>query len=80
VPRAYSADDWIAVAVCTWPHEAHLLRTVLQEHDITATVADEHMAPGLGSIAVGGVRVLVRLIDRERAELIITRGDATDVA
>jgi hypothetical protein len=29
------------------------------------------MAHGLGSIAIGGVRVMVPLTDRERAELII---------
>jgi hypothetical protein len=69
--KTYSIDDWVTVATCAWPHEAHLLRSLLLEHDIIAVLADEHMAHGLGSIAIGGVRVMVPLTDRERAELII---------
>lgn len=69
--RPYSIDDWVTVATCTWPHEAHLLRSLLLEHDIIAVLADEHMAQGLGSIAVGGVRLMVRLVDKERAQVII---------
>ena len=69
--RAYSINDWVPVATCMWPHEAHVIRSMLQEHDITAVLADEHMAHGLGSIAIGGVRVMVALPDRERAECII---------
>lgn len=80
MPRAYSTDDWVVVEICTWPHEAHVLRTVLHEHDIEAVVADEHMASGLGSIALGGVRVLVRLVDCERAALIIAEHDAGDAS
>lgn len=69
--KTYSIDDWVTVATCVWPHEAHLLRSLLLEHDIIAVLADEHMAQGLGSIAVGGVRLMVRLVDKERAQVII---------
>jgi len=72
--KAYSTDDWVTVATCVWPHEAHLIRSLLLEHNIIAVLADEHMANGLGSIAIGGVRVMVRLVDCERAALIIDDG------
>jgi hypothetical protein len=68
---AYSPDDWVTATVCTWPHEAHVLRTLIEEHDIDAVVADEHMAQGLGSIAFGGVRVMVRLVDLEKAQMVL---------
>lgn len=76
--RAYSTDDWVTVTTCMWPHEAYVLRALLQEHGITAAVADEHMSTGLGSIAFGGVRVMVRLVDRERAALIIDDGSQAE--
>jgi hypothetical protein len=69
--RAYSPTDWVTLVTCTWPHEAYLIRALLEDRGISAAVADEHMSSGMGSIALGGVRVMVRLTDRERAELAI---------
>jgi hypothetical protein len=53
--------DWVRVATCSTPTEAHLLKGVLQAAGLTAYVADANIvqANTWMTQAVGGVRVLV---------------------
>jgi hypothetical protein len=53
--------DWVRVATCETPTEAHLLRGVLQAAGLTPYVADANIvqANSWMTQAVGGVRVLV---------------------
>jgi hypothetical protein len=54
-------EDFVRVATCSTPTEAHLLQGVLQAAGIAAHVADAHIvqANSWMTQAVGGVRVLV---------------------
>lgn len=62
-------DTWVVVRTVAYPHEAHLMRSILAGHGIDAVVPEPYLLgvqPGL-SLAVGGVRVLVRQIDAAAA-------------
>jgi hypothetical protein len=62
--------EWIEVRSCTWLHEAHFLKSVLEGAGIEVRIPNEHtlgVQPAFGFL-LGGVRVLVRPDDRERAE------------
>jgi hypothetical protein len=65
--------DWMTVAQTVWPHEAHMIAGLLRENGIDVVVADENIVQmqGFASHAVGGVKVRVRVVDAERARLII---------
>lgn len=62
---ADTADDWVVVRQVAYPHEAHLMKSILSGHGIEAIVPEPYL---LGvqpaySLAIGGVRVLVRAED-----------------
>lgn len=62
-------DSWVVVRTVAYPHEAHLMRSILAGHGIDAVVPEPYfigVQPGL-SLAAGGVRVLVRQIDAAAA-------------
>jgi len=62
--------ELVTVRNCNYLHEAELVKSVLDVEGIDAQIPDAYMAgvqPMLGA-AIGGVRVLVRAIDLERAE------------
>ena len=53
---------WVVVRQVAYPHEAHLMRSILAGHGIEALVPEPYLVgvqPAY-SLAVGGVRVLVR--------------------
>lgn len=71
-------EEWVLVRRCTSMHEAIVLRSVLEDAGIDCVLPDEHtlgVHPGLTFLA-GGVRMLVRANDAERAEAILRGGDA----
>jgi hypothetical protein len=62
-------EDWVQIENCNWLHEAHLVVSVLAADGIEAVLPDAHTLgarPELAA-ALGGVRVLVRASDVERA-------------
>ncbi len=73
-----SENTWVEVRSCTWPHEAHFLRSVLEAAGIEVFLPDEYtlgVDPGLVP-ALHGVRVLVHSADLQRArEIIDSAGD-----
>lgn len=63
-------EELVTVRNCNWLHEAEFIRSVLAGDGVEAEIPDEYMAgvqPALGA-AIGGVRVLVRSSDLERAQ------------
>ena len=63
------ADEWVVVRQVAYPHEAHLMRSILAGHGIEAVVPEPYL---LGvqpaySLAIGGVRVMVRAEDAQLA-------------
>jgi hypothetical protein len=67
------AEPWVAVRHVAYPHEAHLMRSILAGHGIDALVPEEYL---LGvqpaySLAVGGVPVMVRARDAAEAERLL---------
>ena len=63
-------DELVTVRNCNWLHDAELIKSVLAADGIPSEIPDEYIAgvqPALGA-AIGGVRVLVRLSDLERAQ------------
>lgn len=64
-----SDDEWVVVRRVAYPHEAHLMRSILVGHGIEAMVAEPYLigVQPAYSLAVGGVPVLVKEADREEA-------------
>jgi hypothetical protein len=60
---------WVQVRNCAWVHEAQFLRSVLDAAGIEALIPDEHVlsVQSLYTPALGGVRLMVRPEDLERA-------------
>jgi len=66
-------DDWVQVQNCNWLHDAHLVVSVLEGSGIEAFLPDAYTLgsrPELAA-ALGGVRVLVRASDLDRAREIL---------
>ena len=61
--------DWCEIRTCNWLLDALFLKSVLDAAGIEALVPDEHTLSiqPLYGIALGGVRLLVRCEDLERA-------------
>lgn len=62
-------DELVTVRNCNYLHEAEFIKSVLEADGIAAEIPDAYMAgvqPMLGA-AIGGIRVLVRSSDLERA-------------
>ena len=66
-------DDWVQVQNCNWLHQANFIVSVLEGEGIETFVPDAYTLgarPDLGT-ALGGVRVLVRASDVERAREVL---------
>jgi hypothetical protein len=71
---------WVVLRACASMHEAIVLRSVLEGAGIDCVLPDEHslgVHPGLTFMA-GGVRLLVRAEDLERAEDVLDDIDEAD--
>ena len=69
--------QWVEVRSCAWLHEAHFLTSVLDSAGIDSLIPDEHtlgIQPLYGP-ALGGVRILVRAEDLERARELLNSAD-----
>lgn len=66
-------DDWVEVRNCAWLHEAEFIRSVLESGGIESMIPDEQ-THGVLPLApmLGGVRVLVRRSDVDRAKELLT--------
>lgn len=65
--------EWVEVRSCTWMHEAHLVKSVLESAGIEVRIPNEHtlgVQPGFAPL-LGGVRVLVPAEDRDAAEAVL---------
>lgn len=66
-----TADEqtWVEVRNCIWLQEALVIRSLLDAADIEAMIPDEYTlsANPFYALALGGVRVLVRSDDLNRA-------------
>ena len=72
-------DDWVQVQNCNWLHQANFIVSVLEGEGIETFVPDAYTLgarPDLGA-ALGGVRVLVRASDLDRAREVLAA--VTDV-
>lgn len=65
--------DWLLVARCLDPTEAHLLRACLEAVGLDAMVADANLVQthSLIAVAVGGARVMVPEAQLERAKAVL---------
>ena len=66
-------DEWVEVRSCTWLHEGLFFKSVLDAAGIEAAIPNEQtlaIQPLYGNL-LGGVRVLVREGDFERAAEIL---------
>ena len=66
-------DEWVQVQNCNWLHEANFLGSVLASAGIEAFVPDAYTLgarPDL-TAALGGIRVLVRASELERAREVL---------
>ena len=72
-------DDWVEVRSCTWLHEAEFLRSVLDAAGIASTIPNEYTlgVQPLYANLLGGIRVMVRAADFDRAVEVL---DATNPA
>jgi hypothetical protein len=68
-------DEWVVAWNSSWLHDALFVRSLLESEGIDVQVPDEHTV-GVHSLlanAIGGIRVLVRSGDRERAAEILSQ-------
>ena len=73
------SNEWVEAASCTWLHEASFLRSVLEAAGIDCMIPDEHTlgVQPLYAPLLGGVRVLVRQEDLERAREVLASAART---
>ncbi|MHB8158570.1 MAG: putative signal transducing protein [Desulfocucumaceae bacterium] len=67
-------DDLVLLASLFNPVEAHILRGLLKSRGIEAFLFDERAASYIPML-IGGIRLMVRKSDLERAKKIISRED-----
>ena len=70
-------ERWVEVWNCSWLHEAEFIKSVLAGDGIEVQLPDEHLVgvqPFLAT-AIGGIRVLVRSSDAERAAEVLRSVD-----
>lgn len=69
-------NNWITIISFTYPHEAHLAKTKLESEGIETIIQDELTAQvnNFYSNAIGGVKLLVKESDSNRAFEILKEG------
>ena len=73
--------DWVEVRNCNYLHEAQFLKSVLDSEDIESLIPDQYTlgVDPLYVAALGGVRLMVRAADLDRArELLASAGNAPE--
>jgi hypothetical protein len=67
------STEWVEVRSCNWLHEAQFLKSLLESAGIEVLIPDEYVlgVQPFYAAALGGVRVLVRHGDLERAAELI---------
>lgn len=68
-------EEWVVAWNSSWLHDALFVRTLLESEGIDVMIPDEHTV-GVHSLlanAIGGIRVLVRASDQERAAEVLTQ-------
>jgi hypothetical protein len=70
------SDEWVEVRSCMWLHEAEFFRSILESAGIQSQIPNEYMlgVQPAGAIFLGGVRVLVRPEDGDRAREVLDSG------
>lgn len=68
-------NNWTIIITFIYPHEAHLAKGVLESEEVEVLLKDELTAQvnNFYSTAIGGVKLLVKEEDRERAQEILER-------
>ena len=63
-------DPLVTVRSCNWLQEAEVIKSVLAAEGIEAEIPDEHLmgVQPLYGAGIGGVKVMVRSSDLDRAE------------
>lgn len=72
---AEESERWVVAWNSSWLHDALFVRSLLESEGIRVLIPDEHTV-GMHSLlanAIGGIRVLVRPEDQERAAEILTQ-------
>ena len=73
--------DWVEVRNCNYLHEAQFLKSVLDSEGIESFIPDQYTlgVDPLYVAALGGVRLLVRAADVDRAnDLLASAGDSPE--
>lgn len=71
---AEETERWVVAWNSSWLHDALFVKSLLESEGIAVLLPDEHTV-GVHSLlanAIGGIRVLVREEDQERAAEILT--------
>ena len=71
---AEESERWVVAWNSSWLHDALFVKSLLESEGIAVLIPDEHTV-GVHSLlanAIGGIRVLVREEDQERAAEILT--------
>ena len=65
--------DWVEIRSCTWMHEAEFFRSVLAAAGIESMIPNEYTlgVQPLYANMLGGLRVLVRRQDADRAREVL---------
>lgn len=68
-------ENWIKIASFTYPHEAHLAKSLLEASEIEVIIKDELTVQvhNFLSNAIGGVKLFIREEDKEEALLLLQK-------
>lgn len=69
--------ELVTIAVAGTPHNAHLLKTLLEDEGITVFLQDELMNQ-LYINAVGGIKIQISNTDMEKAKNLLIEGGFSD--
>ena len=69
-------SDWKVIHTTVYPHEAHMISSYLESEGIPCIINDELTAQihSFYSNAIGGVKILIRMEDFEKAYDLLIRG------
>ncbi len=70
------SHEWVEVRTCMWLHEAEFFRSVLNSAGIQSEIPNEYLlgVQPAGANFLGGVRILVRPEDADRARELLDSG------
>ena len=67
-------SNWKTILTFTFPHEAHMVKSYLEDEGFDVIITDELTSNNFYSVAVGGIKLLIRVEDIAKAVPVLQEG------